>query len=144
MVNKKASPKKSPSQGSRITSPAEKKKILIVDDEPNVRKLLRTVLNKNFSVLEAEDGSQAVNLASAEKPDLILMDIIMPKMDGYTSCHALKSKPATKSIPVVMLTAIDLKSNLQLSKEIGADGYITKPFKSRDLINNITHFLASA
>jgi len=144
MVSKKASPKKSPSQGSQTASPAEKKRILIVDDEPNVRKLLRTVLNKNFTILEAEDGSQAVDIASVEKPDLILMDIIMPKMDGYTSCYALKSEPSTRSIPVIMLTAIDLKFNPQPGKEIGADGYITKPFKSRDLINNITHFLASA
>jgi len=145
----KASPKKdeqkqSPSQGVQNTGPEEKRKILIVDDEPNVRKLLRTVLNKKFTVLEAEDGSQAVNMASTEKPDLILMDIMMPKMDGYTSCYALKSEPSTKSIPVVMLTAIDLRLNLQLSKEIGADGYITKPFNSRDLLDNIAHFLAPA
>ena len=126
------------------TSPNDKRKILIVDDEPNVRKLLRTVLNKKFTVLEAEDGGQAVDMACAEKPDLILMDIMMPKMDGYTSCYALKSEPATRSIPIIMLTAIDLKLNLQLSKEIGADGYITKPFNSRDLLDNIAHFLATA
>jgi len=141
---KKGEQKKSPSQGGQNISPEDKRKILIVDDEPNVRKLLRTVLNKKFTVLEAEDGSQAVNMASAEKPDLILMDIMMPKMDGYTSCYALKSEPSTKSIPVIMLTAIDLKLNLQLSKEIGADGYITKPFNSRDLLDNVAHFMAPA
>ena len=126
------------------TSPNDKRRILIVDDEPNVRKLLRTVLNKKFTVLEAEDGGQAVDVACAEKPDLILMDIMMPKMDGYTSCYALKSEPATKSIPIIMLTAIDFKLNLQLSKEIGAAGYITKPFNSRDLLNNITRVLTTA
>jgi len=144
MVRKKASPKKSPIQGRQNTTPEDRRKILIVDDEPNVRKLLRAVLKKKFTILEAEDGRQAVNTASTEKPDLILMDIMMPKMDGYTSCYALKSEPSTKSIPVVMLTAIDLRLNLQLSKEIGADGYITKPFNSRDLLNNIGHFLAPA
>jgi len=144
MVHKKASPKKRPSRGSQNASPEDKRRILIVDDEPNVRKLLRTVLNKKFTVLEAEDGSQAVNVASTEKPDLILMDIMMPKMDGYTSCYALKSEPSTRSIPVIMLTAIDLRLNLQLSKEIGADGYITKPFNSKDLLDNIAHFLALA
>ena len=126
------------------TSPNHKRRILIVDDEPNVRKLLHTVLNKKFTVLEAEDGGQAVAVACAEKPDLILMDIMMPKMDGYTSCYALKSEPATKSIPIIMLTAIDFKLNLQLSKEIGAAGYITKPFNSRDLLNNITQVLSTA
>jgi len=129
---------------SQKTSPNDKRRILVVDDEPNVRKLLRTVLNKKFTVLEAEDGSQAVKVASTEKPDLILMDIMMPKMDGYTSCYALKSEPATRSIPIIMLTAIDLKLNLQLSKEIGADGYITKPFNSRDLLDNITQVLSTA
>jgi two-component system alkaline phosphatase synthesis response regulator PhoP len=135
MVQKKANQK---------TNPNGKRKILVVDDEPHVRKLLRTLLKKKFTVLEAEDGSQAVNVASTEKPDLILMDIMMPKMDGYSSCYALKSKPATRSIPIIMLTAIDLRLNLQLSREIGADGYITKPFNSRDLLDNITQVLATA
>jgi CheY-like chemotaxis protein len=125
-------------------SPNKKRKILVVDDEPNVRRLLRTVLKKKFTVLEAEDGGQAVNIACAEKPDLILMDIMMPKMDGYTSCYALKNEPATRSIPIIMLTAIDLKLNLQLSKEIGADGYITKPFNSRELLDNIAQILSTA
>jgi len=132
------------SKGSQKTSPNDKRKILVVDDEPNVRKLLHTLLKKNFTVLEAEDGSQAVEIAGVEKPDLILMDIMMPKMDGYTSCYALKSEPATRSIPIIMLTAIDLRLNLQLSKEIGADGYITKPFNSKDLLDNITQVLSTA
>ncbi len=149
ITNQKTSLKKNnqntrPGKGSQNTSPNDKRKILVVDDEPNVRKLLCTLLKKNFTVLEAEDGGQAVDVACAEKPDLILMDIMMPKMDGYTSCYALKSEPATRSIPIIMLTAIDLKLNLQLSKEIGADGYITKPFNSRDLLDNIAHYLAPA
>jgi len=126
------------------TSSSHKRKILIVDDEPNVRRLLRILLKKKFTVVEAEDGGQAVEIAGVEKPDLILMDIMMPKMDGYTSCYALKSEPATKSIPIIMLTAIDLRLNLQLSKEIGADGYITKPFNSQDLLDNIAQLLPTA
>jgi two-component system alkaline phosphatase synthesis response regulator PhoP len=134
----------SPKQANPKTSPADKRKILIVDDEPNVRRLLHTLLKKKFTVVEAEDGKQAVEMAGVEKPDLILMDIMMPKMDGYTSCYTLKQEPATRSIPIIMLTAIDLKLNLQLSQEIGADGYITKPFNSKDLLNNITQALATA
>jgi CheY-like chemotaxis protein len=121
-----------------------KRKILVVDDEPNVRKLLRTLLNKSFTIVEAEDGEQAVKIASAEKPDLILMDIMMPRMDGYTSCYALKREPATKSIPILILTALDLKLNMQLSEEVGADGYITKPFKPQDLLENIAQALPTA
>ena len=124
-------------------SSGQKRKILVVDDEPNVRKLLRTLL-KDFTVVEAEDGEKAVEIAGAEKPDLILMDIMMPKMDGYSSCYALKREPATRSIPIIILTALDLKLNLQLGKEIGADGYITKPFNSQDLLDNIAQVLPTA
>jgi two-component system alkaline phosphatase synthesis response regulator PhoP len=119
----------------------DKRKILIVDDEPSVRRLVGTMLKKNFLVLEAEDGSQAIDIACIEKPDLILMDIMMPKMDGYTSCYTLKQEPATRSIPIIMLTAIDLKLNLKFSQEIGADGYITKPFTKKALLDNIAQFL---
>ena len=134
----------SQNKANQNTSPDNKRKILIVDDEPNVRRLLHTLLKKKFTVVEAEDGKQAVKMAGLEKPDLILMDIMMPKMDGYTSCYTLKQEPATRSIPIIMLTAIDLKLNLQLSEEIGADGYITKPFNSRDLLDNITQVLSTA
>jgi CheY-like chemotaxis protein len=119
----------------------DKRKILIVDDEPSVRRLVGTMLKKKFLVLEAEDGSQAIDIACIEKPDLILMDIMMPKMDGYTSCYTLKQEPATRSIPIIMLTAIDLKLNLKFSQEIGADGYITKPFTKKALLDNIAQFL---
>jgi len=101
------------------------------------------MLKKKFTVLEAEDGGQAIDIACIEKPDLILMDIMMPKMDGYTSCYAIKNEPTTKSIPILMLSAIDFKLNLKLSQEIGADGYITKPFTSRDLLKNIAQFLST-
>jgi CheY-like chemotaxis protein len=119
----------------------DKRKILVVDDEPNVRRLLCAVLRKKFTVLEAGDGVQALEIALTEKPDLILMDIMMPRMDGYTSCYVLKKKPATSSIPVIMLTALDLKLNRQLSQDIGAAGYITKPFNSKELLTNIAQLL---
>jgi two-component system alkaline phosphatase synthesis response regulator PhoP len=119
----------------------DKRKILIVDDEPNVRRLVGTMLKKKFTVLEAEDGGQAIDIACIEKPDLILMDILMPKMDGYTSCYAIKNEPTTKSIPIIMISGIDLKLNLKLSQDIGADGYITKPFTKKALLDNIAQFL---
>ena len=125
-------------------SQTDKRKILVVDDEPNVRRLVHTMLKKKFIVLEAEDGRQAIDIACTERPDLILMDIMMPQMDGYTSCYALKKEPTTKLIPVLMLTAIDLKLNLKFSQEMGADGYITKPFTPKALLDNITQFLVIA
>jgi two-component system alkaline phosphatase synthesis response regulator PhoP len=120
-----------------------KKKILIVDDEPNVRRLSRTVLSKKFIVYEAEDGKQAIDIASAEKPDVILMDMMMPKMDGLTACYAIKNDPATKSIPVIMVTAIGFELNIKLSQQMGAIGYVTKPFAPKELLDKIQQILVT-
>jgi CheY-like chemotaxis protein len=119
----------------------DKKKILIVDDEPNVRRLVHTILSKDFTVLEAEDGRQAIDVACTQRPDLILMDILMPRMDGYTACSMIKNDPTTKSIPVLMLTAIGFELNVKLSQQMGADAYMTKPFTSQDLLDKIAEFL---
>ena len=119
------------------------KKILIVDDEPSVRSLVRKLLGKSYVILEASDGKEAVNMALSQQPDLILMDILMPKMDGLTACYTIKTNEATKSIPVIMLTAVDYELNKKLSQDVmGAHGYITKPFSSRQLMNAIGQFLA--
>lgn len=115
--------------------------ILIVDDEPNVRLLVSSMLGKDYTVIGASDGKEAINIARSQKPDLILMDIMMPKMDGYIACHTIKKDPVTKAIPVVMLTAIGHELNVKLSKEMGADGYITKPFSLKDLLDTISQFL---
>ena len=119
-----------------------KKKVLIVDDEPNVRRLLHTILGKTFDVFEAEDGRQAIEITNSQKPDVVLMDMMMPKMDGLTACHMIKNDPATKSIPVIMVTAIGFELNVKLSQQMGASGYVTKPFSSEDLLGKITQVLA--
>ena len=120
-----------------------KKKVLIVDDEPNVRRLSRTILSKNFDVVEAEDGRQAIDVATAQKPDVILMDMMMPKMDGLTACHVIRTDPATKSIPVIMVTAIGFELNIKLSKQMGASGYVTKPFSRQDLLGKIAQVMSA-
>ena len=119
----------------------KRKIILIVDDEKNVRRLVRSVLGTENTVIEAEDGEAAVHMARHHKPDLILMDIMMPKMDGYTACKTIKTTPVIRAIPVVMLTAVGFELNVDLSQEMGADGYITKPFSQQDLLNTIGQFL---
>ena len=121
-----------------------KKKALIVDDETNVRRLLHTILSKTFEVFEAEDGRQAIEMANTQKPDVVLMDMMMPKMDGLTACHMIKNDPATKSIPVIMVTAIGFELNIKLSQQMGASGYITKPFSSEELLDKIAQVLAAA
>ena len=114
-----------------------KKKILIADDEPNIRILVSSMLGKDYTVIEASDGEEAIDVAHNQKPDFILMDILMPKVDGYIACHAIKTDPATKAIPVVMLTAVGYELNKRLAEEVGADGYITKPFSSQDLLDTV-------
>jgi CheY-like chemotaxis protein len=121
---------------------ATKKKVLIVDDEPHVRRLSRTILSKNFDVVEAEDGKQALEIANTQQPDVILMDMMMPKMDGLTACHVIRNDPATKSIPVIMVTAIGFELNIKLSEQMGAAGYVTKPFSPQDLLDTIAQVLA--
>ena len=120
----------------------KEKKILIADDEPSVRSLVKKLLGKDCTVIEANDGKEAVNMAINEKPDLILMDILMPKMDGLTACYAIKANEATKEIPVIMLTAVDYELNKKLSQDImGAHGYITKPFSAEQLMKTAGQFL---
>lgn len=120
-----------------------KGKILVVDDEENVRRLLRSMLGNKYIVLEAKDGEVAIDIARSQKPDFILMDIMMPNIDGYTACHTIKQDPATKTIPVVMLTAVGQELNKKLAQEMGADGYITKPFGLLELLNTVERFLAN-
>jgi CheY-like chemotaxis protein len=117
------------------------KRILIADDEEMVRSLVRRMLGKTYRVLEADNGEEAVKVAVNQKPDLILMDILMPKMDGLTACYAIKRNQATKAIPIIMLTAVDYDLNRKLSQDVmGAEGYITKPFESQALMKMIAKF----
>jgi two-component system alkaline phosphatase synthesis response regulator PhoP len=116
-------------------------KILIVDDEPTVRAVARRMLDKQFVVIEASDGEEAISIARFQKPDLILMDVMMPRMDGNTACSILKSDEITKLIPVVMLSGVTYELNKKLATVMGADAYITKPFSSQDLLNTVHRFL---
>lgn len=118
-----------------------KKKVLIVDDKEPIRQLVSNILAKDYTVLVAIDGEEAINMARRQKPDLILMDILMPKVDGFTACSTINQDPATRDIPVVMLTGIDYELNKKLSREIGAQGYITKPFSPEDLRATVGRFL---
>jgi CheY-like chemotaxis protein len=115
--------------------------ILVVDDEQYIRLLARRLLSDKFTVLEGSDGAEAVDMARKHKPDLILMDIMMPNVDGYNACSMIKADQSTKRIPVVMLTGIGYELNKKLAKEMGADDYITKPFTLEKLLDTIGKFL---
>ena len=92
-------------------------------------------------VNEAPEGEKGIELAKKFQPALILMDIMMPKVDGYTACNEIRMDKATKAIPVVMLTSLDFKLNKALGKSVGADAYITKPLDRDELLDVISKFL---
>jgi two-component system response regulator VicR len=112
-----------------------KNKILIVDDEKPIVEILKFNLEKNgYSVCEAYDGEDGLNTAQSKKPDLILLDVMLPKMDGFT---VLKHLRQTMTMPVLMLTAREEEIDKVLGLELGADDYITKPFSMRELIARV-------
>jgi len=105
-------------------------KILIVDDEDSVQKLLSVALESlGYTTLVAENGDDAVVLAQRERPDLVLMDVVMPGISGFEACKRLKSDPRTWWIPVIILSALDREVDHELGSSAGADGYITKPIR---------------
>jgi len=118
------------------------KKILLVDDEESLVMLLSERLKFNgYDVITASDGQEGLDKAKKEKPDLILLDVMMPKMNGYQVSRLLKFDQRFKHIPIIMLTARTQAIDMKTGKETGADAYITKPFESENLIAEIKKFL---
>ena len=114
------------------------KKILLVDDDPVILRLLASRLkNSGYGVVSASDGESGLKKAIAKKPDLVLLDIIMPGLNGFEVCKRLKENDKTKDIPVIMLTALAGENDLSKSLEEGADCFITKPFRAVDLLHEI-------
>jgi len=124
-------------------SPASKKTIMVVDDDPEIVTLVRVILEqKKFNVLCAYDGPQALADLEKQKPDLILLDIMMPEMDGFEVLRRLKGAPETSSIPVILLSALNQLKDISKGYEMGADHYITKPFTVAHLMAVIDHLLS--
>ncbi len=122
------------------TPPA--KKILIVDDEPDILEFLRYNLKKEgFEVVTANDGRQALVVAEQEKPQLIILDIMMPELDGVETCRILRSRKEFNDTPVAFLTARDEDFSQITALDVGGDDYITKPIKPRVLISRINALL---
>ena len=113
-------------------------KILIVEDEANIRQLVRYNLEKEgFQIIEAVDGLQGVKLAKIEKPDLVLLDLMLPEMDGLEVCRNIKGNTGTSSLPIIMLTAKSEEIDKVIGLELGADDYMTKPFSPRELVARV-------
>ena len=112
-----------------------KGKILVVDDEIYIVHILDFSLGmEGYEVVTALDGEQALEKARAEKPDLIVLDIMMPKLDGYETCKRLKADAETQDIPVILLSAKGRNIDQKVGFEVGADDYVTKPFSPRKLV----------
>ena len=117
------------------------RKVLVADDDPSVLYSVKRVLGDKYTVIEASNGNEAINLAKSHRPDIILMDIMMPEKDGYIASAEIKANEATKAIPIVMLSGVGFELNKKLAENVGASGYITKPFKSQELLDTISKFL---
>ena len=118
------------------------KKILIVDDEPDILEFLQYNLRKEgYQVVTAADGVQAIQVADLEKPHLILLDIMMPEMDGVETCRALRSRKEFDDTPIAFLTARDEDFSQIAALDVGGDDYITKPIKPRVLVSRINALL---
>ena len=122
---------------------SEQKKILIVDDEPNILLSLEFLMKKNhYEVFIARDGAEAMQIIEQEVPNVIILDIMMPKVDGFEVCEFVKAAEALKHIKIIFLTAKSKESDIKRGYDVGADLYVTKPFSTRNLlqqVKEITH-----
>ena len=119
------------------------KKILIVDDSPTELKLITDVFNTpEYEVVTAEDGEAGVATAMAEKPELIILDVVMPKMNGFQACRKIKSATELENILVILLTSKNQKSDEFWGKKQGADVYLTKPFNTDEVLAAVTSLLS--
>lgn len=114
------------------------KRILIVDDEPNILISLEFLMKREgFQVATATDGEQALARVADFKPELILLDVMMPRKNGYEVCQALRADPAYKDLKIIMLTAKGREVEVEKGLALGADAYMTKPFATRDLVEQV-------
>lgn len=121
------------------------KKVLICDDEPNIVESVSYVVRRaGYEQLIAEDGQSALDMAQREMPDLIILDVRMPRLNGNQVCEQLKNNPATRNIPIIMLTAYGQPQDHAFSMACGADDFMLKPFSPRELSAKIKQFLEPA
>ncbi|RMH43230.1 MAG: response regulator [Deltaproteobacteria bacterium] len=121
-------------------------KILVVDDEPDIlRVVVKIMESRGHTVTTAKDGVRALELAESEQPDVVILDVNLPKKDGFEVCRELKSRESTQHIPVVMMTAAYVSvEDAEKGTELGADEYVIKPFLREVLIHNVERLLPDA
>ena len=118
------------------------KTVLVADDEPTIRALVNAILeDSDVLTLEAADGAEALAMAHSHRPDLVLLDVVMPRMDGFTVCQRMKAESSTAHTPVLMLTALAQDSDRQRAFRAGADGVVQKPFSPAALRSTVEGIL---
>jgi len=118
------------------------KTILVVEDQEDNRQILRDLLGSaGFRMIEAHDGAQALSVARSQRPDLILMDIQLPLVDGYEATRSIKRDPELNRIPVIAVTSYALSGDERRAREAGCDGYVAKPYSTRALLAKICQYL---
>ena len=121
---------------------AERKKVLVVDDSKTAQMMTALIVSKaSFEVLTASDGEEGVQKALSEKPDIILMDVMMPKMDGFEACRRLHENEATRDIPVILVTTRGEADNVEVGYTSGCADYVTKPVNSVELLAKLRNHL---
>jgi DNA-binding response OmpR family regulator len=119
-----------------------RKRILLVEDEPELNRAIKIRLEAaGFEIISAMDGEEGLEMARKEKPDLIVLDLILPNMSGFDVCHKLKIDKEYKDIPIIMLTAKFQPNDIRFGIAMGADAYITKPYESQELFTKIGELL---
>jgi two-component system, cell cycle response regulator DivK len=119
------------------------KRILVVEDQPDNRKIIRDVFARtDYEIIETENGEEALAAIAKVRPDLILMDIQLPIMDGYTATRRIKADPALRSIPVIAVTSYALSGEEKKAREAGCDDYIPKPYSPRELLAKVRQYLS--
>ena len=121
------------------------KRILIIEDQDDNRTIMRDLLNTaGYRLIEAVDGEEGVKLAQSERPDLILMDIQLPILDGYEATRRIRASVELKSIPIIAVTSYALSGDDAKARAAGCDSYVAKPFSPRELLAKVREFLPSA
>jgi two-component system cell cycle response regulator DivK len=118
------------------------KRILVVEDQPDSRQIIRDMLTPTgYEITEAENGEQALAAIAKQRPELILMDIQMPILDGYAATRLIKADPALRSIPIIAVTSYALSGEEKKARAAGCDDYVPKPFSPRELLAKIRQYL---
>ena len=118
-----------------------RKKILLVDDAETVLMMERMILSKSYDLMIAKNGEEAVAKADREQPDLILMDVVMPKLDGFQACQQIRRQESTSKIPIIMVTTRSEAENMEKGFEHGCNDYVTKPMSSLELLSKVRNYI---